>query len=566
MSESADRLAACIAPHLRLCYPRDHAEVTRSLVALAEAHASRTGPRAVEPPTHRTGYLITYGDGIRRHGETPLHTLATFLHEHVGDRLSDVHLLPIFPWTSDDGFAVVDHRRVNPALGTWEDIGGLAAERGVMLDFVANHTSSHSPWFRDWLAGDPSRAGFYIERDPGFDVSRVVRPRTTPLFHPFPRPGGGDVEAWTTFGPDQVDVDARSPRTLVELTDVLLGYVARGASAVRLDAIGFLWKESGTTCLHLPQTHAVIKAWRALVEHVVPGTRLLTETNVPHAENISYFGNGDDEAHLVYQFALPPLVLHSFVASSTARLSEWAATVGPVSETATWLNFLASHDGIGLRATEGILDDAERDALVRRTRSHGGEVSWAARPGGPRSVYELNLSYIDALCTPEEVRRTDVLVAKTLAAHSILFTVLGVPAVYLHSLVGSPPDLQGMVTSRINRRINRAVLDADRLDAELRDDPRRRGVLTGLGALLDVRRRHEAFSPFGAQRVERLDDRVFAVRRGEGTGDELLCVTNVTADEVPLEVRGTDVITGALVDPLVLGPWGCAWVRPDPAG
>jgi glucosylglycerate phosphorylase len=157
-------------------------------------------------------------------------------------------------------------------------------------------------------------------------------------------------------------------------------------------------------------------------------------------------------------------------------------------------------------------------------------------------------------------------VAKTLAAHSILFTVLGVPAVYLHSLVGSPPDLEGMVTSRINRRINRAVLDADRLDAELRDDARRRGVLTGLGALLDVRRRHEAFSPFGAQRVERLDDRVFAVRRGEGTGDELLCVTNVTADEVPLEVRGTDVITGALVDPLVLGPWGCAWVRPDPVG
>ena len=151
---------------------------------------------------------------------------------------------------------------------------------------------------------------------------------------------------------------------------------------MRLDAIGFLWKESGTTCLHLPQTHAVIKTWRALVEHVVPGTRLLTETNVPHAENISYFGDGHDEAHLVYQFALPPLVLHSFVAASTARLSEWAATVGPVSDTATWFNFLASHDGIGLRATEGILDDAERDALVRRTRSHGGEVSWAARPTG----------------------------------------------------------------------------------------------------------------------------------------------------------------------------------------
>ena len=561
MSDGADRLAVRIAPYLELCYPLDHAEVTRRLVALAEAYAARCSPRAVEPPTHRTSYLITYGDGLRRPDEAPLHTLAAFLRGHVGDLLSDVHLLPIFPWTSDDGFAVVDHRVVNPALGTWDDVRDLAAEHGVMLDFVANHTSSQSPWFQGWLAGDRSRAGFYLERDPGFDVSRVVRPRTAPLFHPFRGSDGTETEVWTTFGPDQVDVNVREPRTLEELSDVLLGYVEKGASAVRLDAIGFLWKESGASCLNLPQTHAVVKTWRALVEHVVPGTRLLTETNVPHIENIAYFGDGSDEAHLVYQFALPPLVLHSFVAGSTGRLSAWADTLGPVSDTATWFNFLASHDGIGLRATEGILDDAERDALVRRTRSQGGEVSWAARPDGSRSVYELNVSYLDALCTPAEARNPDILVAKALAAHSILFTVMGVPAVYLHSLVGSPPDLEGMVTSGINRRINRAVLDADRLDAELRDDPRRRGMLSGLSHLLDVRRRHEAFSPFGAQRVERLDDRVFAVRRGEGTPGELLCVSNVTGDEVTLAVRGTDVLTGSVVDPLVLGPWGSSWVR-----
>ena len=208
---------------------------------------------------------------------------------------------------------------------------------------------------------------------------------------------------------------------------MLLGYLARGASAVRLDAIGFLWKESGTTCIHLPQTHAVIKLWRALVDHVAPGARLLTETNVPHAENISYFGNGEDEAHLVYQFALPPLVLHSFVAASTARLSDWANGVGPVSSTATWFNFLASHDGIGLRATEGILDDAERAALVERTRAHGGRVSMASRPDGSSTVYELNLSYLDALCSPEEAADPATLAAKALAAHSILFAFLGVP-------------------------------------------------------------------------------------------------------------------------------------------
>ena len=557
-------LAQRIAPFVRMLYPNRVDEVVHDLVELAERYALALAERPIEPPTHRTTCLITYGDGIRRPGEAPLHTLAGFLDDHVGDVVSDVHLLPMFPWTSDDGFAVVDHRAVSPALGTWADVTELADRHALMFDFVANHTSSSSGWFTGWLAGDPRYDGFYVERESDFDDTTVVRPRTTPLYHPFARPDGSKAWVWTTFGDDQVDVDVRHPRTLLELTDVLLGYLERGASAVRLDAIGFLWKTSGTPCLHLPETHAVIKLWRALVDHVAPGARLLTETNVPHHENISYFGDGTDEAHLVYQFALPPLVLHSFVAESTARLSEWAGGVAGVSDTATWFNFLASHDGIGLRATEGILDDSERDALVERTRSHGGEVSWAMRPDGSRTVYELNLSYLDALCTPAEAGDPAVVAAKSLAAHSILLSFLGVPAIYYHSLVGSPPDLEGMVSSRINRRINRAVLDADRLALELDHDPRRRAVFRGLLHLLDVRRQHEAFSPFGAQRVENLDDRVFAVVRGEGTGDELRCVTNVSGASVTLPgVVGTDVLTGLRVAPLVLGPWESAWVRPD---
>jgi glycosidase len=558
-----DALGARISPYLELLYPDQHDEVCRRLVDMAEAYARRTSGRRVAPPTERTVCLIVYGDGIRRAGETPLHTLSGFLHDHVGDLVSDVHLLPMFPWTSDDGFAVVDHRAVNPALGTWADVAEMAGEHDLMFDFVANHTSSSSPWFSGWLAGDPAYAGFYVERDADFDVSHVTRPRTSPLFHQYARPDGTTVEAWTTFGADQVDVDVRRPATLLELTDVLLGYLVRGASAIRLDAIGFLWKESGTSCIHLPQTHAVIKLWRVLVDHVAPGARLLTETNVPHAENISYFGDGEDEAHLVYQFALPPLVLHSFVAGSTARLSDWAEGIRPVSSTATWFNFLASHDGIGLRATEGILDDSERAALVARTQAHGGRVSMASRPDGTSAVYELNLGYLDALCTPAEAADPSVLAAKALAAHSILLAFLGVPAIYYHSLVGSPPDHKGMESTDINRRINREVLDADRLTSELAHDPRRQAVFDGLRRLLDVRRQHAAFSPFGAQHVERLDDRVFAVRRAAATPDEMLCVTNVTGSTVELaDVAGYDVLTGLDVSPLALPPWGYAWVRP----
>jgi sucrose phosphorylase len=551
-----------MAPYVELLYPDRHDQVRADLLEMAGRYTSLLAGRTVAPPTQRTACLITYADGFRRRGEAPLRTLAGFLQDHVGDLVSDVHLLPMFPWTSDDGFAVVDHREVSPALGTWEDVAALADEHAVMLDFVANHTSSSSPWFLGWLAEDPAYAGYYVQHDPAFDVSHVVRPRTTPLFHRYPRPDGSTARVWTTFSADQVDVDVREPRLLLELTDVLLGYLVRGASAVRLDAIGFLYKESGTTCLHLPQTHAVVKLWRALIDHVSPGARLLTETNVPHHENISYFGDGRDEAHMVYQFALPPLVLHSFVSGTTAKLSEWASDLGSVSDTSTWFNFLASHDGIGLRATEGILDDSEREALVARTHAHGGQVSWADRPDGSQAVYELNLTYLDALCTVEEARRADVVAAKALAAHSILFAFIGVPAVYYHSLVGSSPDWEGMRNSGINRRINREILDFDVLTAGLRTDPRRRKVFEGMRHMLDVRRQHEAFSPYGTQRVEHLDDRVFALRRGLGGADEVLCLTNVTGEQVQLpSVVGVDLLSKRRCDPLVLGPWGVAWMR-----
>lgn len=556
-------LAERVAPIVARLYPSEADRVTKQVVVLAEDHAERLGRRRVRPLDQRTAVLITYGDTVTRPGEAPLATLHRLLIDRVGDVLTDVHLLPMYPWTSDDGFGVVDHRSIEEALGTWADVERLAADRTLWFDFVANHTSSASPWFRGWLAGAGARAGFYLAEDPAFDTSRVVRPRTTPLFHPFTRPDGSVAEAWTTFGPDQVDVDVRTPAVLLELTDVLLGYLGHGAGAVRLDAIGFLWKESGTTCLHLPQTHDVIRLWRVLLDELAPGALLLTETNVPHAENVAYFGDGSDEANLVYQFALPPLVLHAFVSGSAAKLRTWAGRIGPVSPTATWFNFLASHDGIGLRPTEGILDDAERAALVERVLAHGGRVGLSRGPDGAEKIYELNLTYLDALCTADEAADPAVLVAKGLAAHAILLAVVGVPAVYVHSLLGTPPDLAGMAESGISRRVNRAALDADVLAHELDTDLRRAGMFDGLRHLLAVRRDQPALSPAAAQETLDLDDRVFAVRRSGG-GQTLVCVTNVTSQTVLLPIlSGLDVVSGERVHPLVLGPYGFAWVQVD---
>lgn len=558
------RLTHRLAPLVRQLYPDRCDEVVAALIEQADAWSARLSPARQPRPDARTAYLITYGDSFRRAGETPLHTLAGVLREHIGDAISDVHLLPIYPWTSDDGFGVVDHREVNPGLGTWDDVADLGDRYSLALDFVANHVSSSSPWFQAWLARDRRYAGYFLDPAPDFDVSRVVRPRTTPLVHEYPRPDGSVARAWTTFGADQVDVDPSTPAVLLELTDILLGYLARGATTVRLDAIGYLWKQSGTTCIHLPQTHAIIRIWRILVDELAPGTLLLTETNVPHADNITYFGDGDDEAHMVYQFALPPLVLHSFVTGDATALAEWAGGVGPVSDTATWFNFLASHDGIGLRPTEGLLTDAQRDRLVERTLARGGRVSMAKRPDGSEGVYELNTNFLDALVDPADRDPDSSAVKRGLAAHAILLSLVGVPAIYLHSLFGSEQDHDGVEESNIARRINREVLDADDLKEELREAGRRSGMLEGLRAMLAVRRETPGFSPFAAQAVEQHDDRILVVRRAAGTGDEVVAAVNVSAQTVTLpSLRGTDLLTGEVWDGLTLEPFGYVWLTAE---
>jgi glycosidase len=554
---------AAIAPLLRSVYPEAHESARAELLALTDRYVAQlAGTATTHAPSHETAVLITYGDAIRSEGEAPLATLRRILNSCVGDAITDVHILPMFPYTSDDGFAVIDYRTINPDLGDWADVAALSRDYRLMFDFVANHVSGTCSWFTDWLAGESRYDGYFVEYDPAFDISLVTRPRTSPLFHSYPRSDGTKATVWTTFSDDQIDINMAGVPTLVEMTDVLLGYIARGASTIRLDAIGFLWKESGTSCMHLPQTHAIIKLWRAVVDYVKPGTQIITETNVPNAENRSYFGNGSDEAHQIYQFALPPLVLHAFTAGTTETLSRWAATVTPVSDTATYFNFLASHDGIGMRPSEGILTEDERYALVQKVLDNGGRVSIKPNPDGSQTVYELNINYLDALAASHELNQPAVVAAKGLAAHSILCSVVGIPAIYYHSLFGSSNDRVGLEATGINRRINRETLDAEHLVHELATDERRSIVFDGIRHMLTVRGQHQAFSPYGPQSVERIDARVFVVRRAPGTDDEVLCIANVTDQQVELPtISGVDILTGRVYQGLALPAYGYAWIQ-----
>ncbi|NDH01080.1 MAG: hypothetical protein EBY43_08400 [Opitutae bacterium] len=263
--------------------------------------------------------LITYADMVQSKDRAPLDVLREFCSQHLKGAVSTVHLLPFYPWTSDDGFSVVDYRQVHPDYGKWIDIENFSKEFQLMFDLVLNHCSSKSPWFKEFVSGVEPGMNYIMEGDSEADLSAVVRPRSTPLLTPY-QTRGGEKNVWTTFSADQVDLDWTCPDLLFEFLDIILFYLSMGCRILRLDAVAFLWKKLGTNCLHLPETHEVIKLIRNFVEVVAPETILLTETNVPHEENVSYFGKGD-EAHAVYQFSLPPLLLHGLLRGTSKHLT-----------------------------------------------------------------------------------------------------------------------------------------------------------------------------------------------------------------------------------------------------
>ena len=489
------------------------------------------------PLTQRDALLITYGDQVNEAGAPPLQTLATFCEQHLRGVVSGVHILPFYPFTSDDGFSVTDFRAVNPALGTWDDVRRLAKSFDLMFDAVFNHMSAESNWFQKFLADEESCRDFFVSVEGDLDLSQVIRPRALPLLTEF-QGKRGPKRIWTTFSADQVDLNFQNPTVLLALLDVLLFYVSQGAKFIRLDAIAFLWKEIGTSCLHRPQTHRIIQLMRAVLDEAAPGVMLITETNVPHADNISYFGDGTNEAHLVYNFALPPLVLHSLATGNAEKLTRWAQSLELPSDRVTFFNFLASHDGIGVNPARGILSDAEIDALVARTLAHGGFISYKHMPDGSKVPYEMNIVYFDALNDPSAGESFETQVNRFMVSQAIMLSLAGVPGIYFHSLFGSRNDRQGALDSAINRRINREKLFRSELESSLAEKRSLPTCVFGrYRVLLNARQSHQAFSPQAGQRIFAGDNRVFALLRTAKTGhDWILCLHNVTDERLQIQI------------------------------
>lgn len=480
--------------------------------------------------SERDAIVITYADQLRAPGEPPLATLADFFRVRIAPWIPHVHLLPFYPSSSDDGFSVMDYYAVDPEFGDWSDIRELGKSFGLMFDAVFNHASAQGVWFRKFLDNEPGweTAFFTVEGDP--DLSAVVRPRTHPVLTSF-ETARGPERVWTTFSADQVDINFADPRMMLRLAEVLLFYLEQGARFIRLDAIAFLWKVPGTTCIHLDETHEAVRLFRAITDAVDPSIRIITETNVPHDLNISYFGNGTNEAHMVYNFALPPLVFHTFRSGDASRLTAWAGSLSLPSSESTFFNFLASHDGIGVNPARGILAQDEIDALVATTVEHGGFVSEKSNPDGSTSPYELNINFFDALNGGGELtaEAEEIAVDRFVAAHAILFCLRGVPGVYFHSLSGSRGDRAGAESSGIKRRINRQKFTRAQMDAALSNAASREArIFSRLQALWLLRSGLRAFAPDAPQEVLDISPHVFALRRGSSETGHALVLINVT--------------------------------------
>jgi glycosidase len=532
--------------------------------------------------TERDMILITYADAVRSKNATGIEALHRFVETYY-DAINTIHMLPFFPYSSDRGFSVVDFKAVDPKVGSWDLVRELAFDYDLMFDAVFNHASSHSEMFRGFLRGDPQYADFFIAYDSPDDLtpeqrSKVFRPRTSDILTRYETIDGPKY-IWTTFSPDQIDFNFRNPAVLLAVLEALLFYVRRGADIIRLDAVTYLWSEPGTESIHLPQTHEIIKLLRDVLDTVAPGVALVTETNVPHKQNISYFGDGTDEAHMVYNFALPPLVLHTFYAQDATAISEWAAGLELPSGQTHLFNMLDTHDGVGIQGVKGILTPEQIEALVDGAKAHGAYVSFKSTLDG-EEPYEINTTWWSAINMDGSDEPMALQVKRYVASRSIALMLKGVPGIYTHGAIALPNDHALVQKTGVKRDVNRGPIDTEVYREHLRQPGSKRSLLRlEQRAMSRARTRLRAFHPRGAMQVLHLSRSVFAVLRTSPEGDRhVLAITNVTGERlelnVPLADLGLDERTwydhiadervsggdGSL--PLELGPYEVAWLQP----
>lgn len=560
--------------HLNAIYPQaDHSKLALDCIRLMGLDKQEAIAKITPGSWDQSdSYVILYGDSFVDESEHPLKTLNRFLDSTLKGAINSVHILPFFPWSSDDGFAVKNNKKVNPVLGDWQDIRDISEKYRVMADVVINHCSSENEWFINFLTGKDPGKDYFFTASPHDDLSMVVRPRTSDLLQKVTTTSGEQF-VWCTFGHDQVDFDFSNPAVLLEFIKIIRLYLDNGIRIFRLDAVAFIWKQIGTDCLNLPQTHEIVRLLRALIEHAEPSAVIITETNIPKRENLTYFGNAN-EAHGIYNFSLPPLLVYTLLAGDCHYLKSWLMTMPPAQTGTFYFNFVASHDGIGLRPAEGLLSDNEIQALLNAMTSFGGEISWRSLSGIEKRPYEINICLYDAfkgtLQGPDQYQ-----FQRFISAHIIMLALEGIPAFYIHSLLATENDHTRFQQTQNKRHLNRYQWPYKKLMDTLADpESSNARVLAELKRLIGIRRQQPAFHPNATQFTLHMGHHIFAFwRQSMQREQSIFCLNNVTdvtqkVDLAEINLIDTenwgDLISGNMLEHhlqvIELAPYQSVWL------
>ncbi len=484
--------------------------------------------------SEKTTVLITYANSITNtNNMSPLSSLQKFVSSKCQQFIDTVHILPFFPSSSDDGFAVKDYYNIDNEFGDWKDIINISKSFRVMADVVINHGSSEGVWFKNFIKGEGRGHDYFLSFDNTFDITEVVRPRTSPLLNTFDTHDGTRY-LWCTFSKDQVDYNFNNPKVINEFVEIILYYLKMGITIFRFDAVAFLWKRIGTSCMNLEKTHEIIRLFRTIIDYLSPYTVLVTETNTPAAENVSYFGNGN-EAHWIYNFSLPPILIYSVLIGNASYLEKLTMSMPPSQIGTSYLNFIASHDGIGLRPVETFLTKIEVERFTQLMENNGGKITYRSTNTDVDEPYEINISLFDAMKETFS-KEKKLFIERYICIHTIMMSLEGVPAFYIHSLFGTENDYALYQKTGHNRSLNRGKIKYNKMNTE-DTNTKESKIYNKLKELLLIRRNQAAFHPNALQFTLHLGNELYGIwRQSIDKTQSIFCITNITEEIVILSL------------------------------
>ena len=479
--------------------------------------------------SEKTSLVISYGDNIYSSQSSSMKIFQKFFQKNLEKLFDTIHFLPFYPSSSDSGFAVKDHYQIDRKIGNWSDLKKISKSKKIMADVVINHASARGLWFKNFLKRKKPGKDYFLTVNSKFNTSKVVRPRDHKLLKKIKIFEKNDY-LWRTFSPDQIDLNFKNPSVLLRFIKIIIYLINNGVTIFRLDAIAYLWKQNGTKCINLSQTHEIIKLLRVVTSLLNVQTLIITETNLPEKENLSYFGK-NNEANWVYNFSLPPLLIHAFLFENSSYLNQWSRKLPSTKHGNCYLNFIASHDGIGIRPTEGILNEKTLSSFLKRLKKNGSKFSYRKVQNKSKKVYEANITVFDALRKSDFDPKGLFFLERYISAHAIMVSFEGIPAVYFNSLFGKSNDEAKYIITGNNRDVNRYKWNFNNITTKLRDKKSKQSIFyRNIGALLEIKRKQKAFHPNASRININLGPKIFCFKRiSKDKKQSIICMTNLSS-------------------------------------